>query len=142
MISKVRLPLYTIFIFILLTGCASSAQKNDNVKSFENLVTIQEPLDEPHQPSKVYIDSLKQIRNDGKPALLINGTFPDACTKLQQVIHHSTGDSLYIDIKAWRNPDQMCAQVLTPFSYIYHDLTEDELNTHSAAIINGSSYSF
>ncbi len=125
----------------MITGCASS-QKSDNVKSLENLVSIQEPGDEPHNPSKVYIDSVKKITINDSPGLLISGTFPDACTKIQQVTHHTSDNSLYIDIKAWRNPEQMCAQVLTPFSYLYHKMTEEELSTYSKAIINERSYSF
>lgn len=112
------------------------------MKSLENLVSIQEPGDEPHNPSKVYIDSVKKITNNDSPSLLISGTFPDACTKIQQVTHHTSDNSLYIDIKAWRNPEQMCAQVLTPFSYLYHKMAEEELSTYSKAIINERSYSF
>lgn len=136
-----RLFLYTITAFALIIGCASSSQKGDNVESYENLVTIQKPDDEPHQQSKVYIDSVKKITNDDEPVLVVNGTFPDACTKLQHVTHRIAGDSLYLDVKAWRKPDMMCSQVLTPFSYIYDSITKKELNSHAEVIINGSSYS-
>lgn len=111
------------------------------MESYENLVTIQKPDDEPHQQSKVYIDSVKKVTNDDEPVLVVSGTFPDACTKLQHVTHRIAGDSLYLDVKAWRNPDMMCSQVLTPFSYIYDSITEKELNSHAEVIINGSSYS-
>ncbi|MDZ7658878.1 hypothetical protein [Fodinibius sp.] len=141
MISSVRLLLYTVIFFVLIIGCASSSQKGDTVESYENLVTIQEPDDEPHQQSKVYIDSVKKITDNDKPVLMVSGTFPDACTKLEQVTHRTSGDSLYLDIKAWRNPEMMCSQVLTPFSYIYSNITEKELSTHEKAIVNGSSYS-
>lgn len=110
------------------------------MESYENLVNIQEPDDEPYQQSKVYIDSVKKITDHNKPILVISGTFPDGCTKLQNVTHHTTGDSLYLDIKAWRNPNMMCAQVLTPFSYIYDRITEKELSTYAKVIVNGSSY--
>jgi hypothetical protein len=136
----VRLLLYTVTIFVLIIGCASSSQKGDTVESYENLVTIQKPADEPHQQSKVYIDSVKKITDNNKPVLMVSGTFPDACTKLQNVTHRTTGDSLYLDIKAWRNPDMMCSQVLTPFSYIYQKITEKELSRHTSIIINNSSY--
>ncbi|WP_441001483.1 hypothetical protein [Fodinibius sp. SL11] len=111
------------------------------MESFENLVTIQKPVDEPHKPSKVYIDSVKMITDNSKPVLLISGTFPDACTKLHNVSHRTSSDSLYVNIEAWRNPNKMCAQVLTPFSYIYKEINTKELKAHSKAIINGSSYS-
>lgn len=111
------------------------------MESYKNLVTIQKPDDEPYQQSKVYIDSVKKITDNSKPVLVVSGTFPDACTKLQNVNHRTAGDSLYLDIQAWRNPDMMCSQVLTPFSYIYDSIAEKELNAHAKIIINGSSYS-
>lgn len=135
-----RLLLYTITIFALIISCASSSQNSDTVESYENLVSIQEPDNEPYQQSKVYVDSVKKITENNKPVLVVSGTFPDACTKLQNVTHHTAGDSLYLDIKAWRNPDMMCSQVLTPFSYIYNKITQKELNTHAKVIVNGSSY--
>ncbi|WP_445666555.1 hypothetical protein [Fodinibius sp. AD559] len=136
-----RLLLYTATIFVLIISCASSSQKSNTVESYENLIYIQEPDDEPYQQSKVYIDSVKKITDNNKQVLVVSGTFPDACTKLQNVTHRTTGDSLYLDIKAWRNPDMMCSQVLTPFSYIYNNITEKELSTHTKVIINASSYS-
>jgi len=110
------------------------------VDSYENLVTIQKPGDEPYQQSKVYIDSVKKLSDHDEPALLISGTFPDACSKLQHVSHRTVDDSLHLDIQAWRNPDMMCSQVLTPFSYIYNDIAEEEISTQTKVIVNGSSY--
>lgn len=136
-----RLLLGTLTIFAFIIGCASSSQKSDTVESYDNLVTIREPGDEPHQQSKVYIDSVKKITDNDEPVLVVSGTFPDGCTKLQNVTHRTTGDSLYLDIMAWRNPNMMCSQVLTPFSYIYNNIPEKELTTHAKVTINGSSYS-
>lgn len=110
------------------------------MESYKNLITLQKPDGEPHQQSKVYIDSVKKTTDIDEPVLVVSGTFPDACTKLQNVTHRASGDSLYLDIKAWRNPNMMCSQVLTPFSYIYRDLTQKEISAHSKVIINGSSY--
>lgn len=111
------------------------------MESYKNLVTIQKPDDEPHKQSKVYIDSVKKATADNDPVLVVSGTFPDGCTKLQDVTHRTTNDSLYLDIKAWRNPEMMCSQVLTPFSYVYSKLSKKELSAHEKVFINGSSYS-
>lgn len=129
-------------LLVVAVGCASSSKNNDNKHSYTNLVDIEKPGNINHQPSKVYIDSVQQISVDKKPALLIEGTFPDACTKLEEVTHSTNEDSLQLHFKAWRNPDEMCAQVLTPFSFIYDKLSPKELSPHSNVYINKSSYQY
>lgn len=125
-------------VLILIVGCASSSNKHN--QDYEDLVSLQKPQDQPHRTSKIYIDSLKQITHEQESALLIHGTFPDACTKLEEVTHRVENDSLYLDLKAWRNPDKMCSQVLTPFSYIYEKLSEEDFASHSEIIINDTAY--
>lgn len=140
--SKLRLLAFTITAFLFALGCASSSQNNNKAEAYENLVTIEQPEGEPNRPSKVYIDSVKKVTENQTDALLISGTFPDACTKISEVTHRIQNDSLHLDIQAWRNPDKMCSQVLTPFSYIYDRLSNDELSTYDRVIINNSAYSF
>lgn len=111
------------------------------MESYSHLISLEKPGEEPNQPSKVYIDSVKKITENKKDALLIGGTFPDACTKLEEVTHHTKNDSLYLEITAWRNPDKMCAQVLTPFTYIYDQVSDEELKSHSEVIVNGTAFS-
>lgn len=135
--------LYVACVILFLAGCASSSNnEKENGKRFPNLVTLQQPGDQPHEVSRVYIDSVKQITTDKKPALLISGTFPDACTYLQEVTHQINNDSLYLHFSTWKNPETMCAQVLTSFSFIYDELSEKELSAHSKVIINDTSYSY
>ncbi|MGD8747403.1 MAG: hypothetical protein PVI44_02975 [Balneolaceae bacterium] len=136
--------LYSLLpLLIAIAGCASSSKHNgDQQQTFANLVQLEKPGNTAHQPSNVYIDSVKQIKANNQPALLISGTFPDACTKLEDVSHSISNDSLHIQIKAWRNPKEMCAQVLTPFSFIYDKLTREELSSHSEVFINSTAYSY
>ena len=135
-----------LFILIsivgILIGCASSSKNSDKIESLENLVRIQQPDGEPNESAKVYIDSVKSIWHNNTRSLLIHGTFPDGCTKLRDVSHRINNTFLYMDIKAWRNPDMMCTQALTPFSYLYEHLTEEELDSHKEIIINGSTFNF
>jgi hypothetical protein len=138
----VRLLTWLLPVFVVITGCASSSNNASQTELPSNLITLQSPGDTPSQPSKVYIDSVKQITHEQQSALLINGTFPDACTKLESVTHEIKNDSLMLHFKAWRNPDTLCAQVLTPFSFLYDKLSEKELSQHSQVIINGTAYSY
>lgn len=127
-------------VFIVIAGCTSSS--NNNSQDYDNLVTLQKPGEQPYQSSKVYIDSVKQVTRNQESDLLIHGTFPDACTYLEKATHRTENDSLYLDIKAWRNPEMICSQVLTTFSFIYEDLTNQDFASHSAIIINGTAHSF
>lgn len=132
----------SIAALLIIVGCASSSNNKTNSTDFENLITLQKPGDQPYQSSKVYIDSVKNITTEQGSSLLIHGTFPDACTHLEEVSHHIENDSLYLEFKAWRNPETMCSQVLTPFSFIYDNLSKQDIASHTAVIINGISYKF
>lgn len=128
---------------ILIAGCASSSNNEIRPDSFPDLVQLQQPGPNiRHQPSKVYVDSVEKASLNRQPVLIIHGTFPDGCTNLKSVTHTIENDSLYVKLKAWRDPEKLCTQVLTPFTYIYQDITKEELSSHNGAIINGSTYSF
>ena len=127
---------------ILFTGCTSSSQNKTLQELPADLIKLQQPGDTPHQPSKVYVDSVTQVIVEQQPVLLISGTFPDACTKLKEATHATEGNTVSLDLKAWRNPDVMCAQVLTSFSFIYDKLSQDKLSSHSEVTINGTVYSY
>jgi len=125
-----------------IAGCASSSNNSVGREQYPNLITLQQPQDQPHITSKVYVDSVKQITASERPALLISGTLPDACTNLENVTHSISENKLSVKITAWRNPDMMCAQVLSPFSFIYEGLTEKELSARSSVIINGTEFTY
>jgi hypothetical protein len=131
---------WSLAVLIIIAGCASSS--NNNSQDYDNLISLQKPKEQPHRPSKVYIDSVKQVTINQTSALLIYGTFPDACTNLEEVTHRVENDSLYLNLKAWRNPETMCSQVLTPFSYIYDNLGKQDFASHSEIIINDTAFSF
>lgn len=137
-----KLFFWSFAIFFVMAGCASSSKKSEDPASRKNLVSLKKPGDQPNQPSKVYIDSVTQIEKDQTQVLLIDGTFPDACTHLKKITHQIKNGSLYLELKAWRNPETMCAQVLTPFSIIYGKISEEDLSSHTNVIINGTAYNY
>lgn len=137
-----RLLLWTFVISCFVIGCASSSKNNVDPESYENLTSIQKPGEKPFKQAKVYIDSVKMVWVNNHPALLINGTFPDGCTKLQEVTHRIHNDSLYLDMKAWRNPNMMCTQALTPFTYIYDQLSKKHYQSYNHININSTTFSF
>lgn len=128
----------TIGLFLLL-GCASSNPKLTD--SYPNLTELQQP-EGTHHEGKVYIDSLNQITIAEENALLISGKLADGCTHLRTVSHQKTKDStLHLKVTAWRHADKMCTQALVPFSYIYRELSNSQINHYSDILINGKKYS-
>ncbi|WP_138431717.1 hypothetical protein [Fodinibius saliphilus] len=133
----------SIITLITVAGCASSSNnKEDSPEEYEHLVTLQQPNEIPHENATVYIDSVKKVSTVKGPALLISGTFPDACTQLHETTHSVNEDHLSLEITAWRNPETMCAQVLTPFNFIFDKFSEKQLSNHSTIIVNGTEYSY
>lgn len=125
----------------MVASCASS-NNGEQQTTYSNLVEIQAPGNQPHQPSKVYVDSLEQSTRDNEAVLVIHGTFPDGCTNFREVTHKIQNDSLHLEISAWRNPEMMCTQVLTPFTFIYNKLSPEEISSHSEVVINNSTFSY
>ena len=112
-----------------------------NLQVPQDLISLQQPGEQPHQPSKVYIDSVKRINQNQNVGLLIYGTFPDACTHLKKVSHQINNGTLKLKLESWRNPEKMCAQVLTSFTYIY-ELGPSTLSSSSNVLINNTEYSY
>lgn len=123
-----------------ISGCASSEKNPEHEKEFQNLVQLNPPGDQKQATSDIYIDSVERITQQDRPALLISGSFPDACTQLKSASHTMANDTLQITLRAWREPDMMCAQVLTAFSYLYEDFPEDLLDNSSTVTVNKRSY--
>jgi hypothetical protein len=124
-----------IFGLFMIFGCASSNPKLTD--SYPNLTELQQPEGTPHQEGKVYIDSLKQITIEEENALLMSGKLADGCTHLRAVSHQETKDrTLHLKVTAWRHADKMCTQALVPFSYIYRELSDSQINHYSDILIN------
>lgn len=131
----------TSFIF---TACSSSKSgdkksnsdrsytKSDTIHSmadkYQNLITVTLPqADQKAISSKVYIDSMDVIDYKNQKALLITGSFANGCSALESVNHHLAGDTLRITLTGWQPAEMMCTQALVPFSFIYSDISENEL---------------
>lgn len=125
---------------IIAAGCASSEKKSLDKSKIENLVEIHPPLHKSYTKSKVYIDSVQLIDDNDRRALLVSGSFPDGCTRLDRAAHTVNNGEVELSLSAWRDPEMMCAQVLTPFSFIYNGLAEEELDQRPAILINGTTF--
>ncbi|HET6527332.1 MAG TPA: hypothetical protein VFG39_01140 [Balneolaceae bacterium] len=93
------------------------------------------------QPSKVYVDSVKTVSQDGRAALEIFGHFPDSCTYLEGANHSLKNGAIQLQLIAQRQ-NAMCTQMLVPFSFVYNKLTEEEISGHSKVVVNGTAYPY
>ena len=127
---------------IIAVGCASSDENNDNnEQQIENLVELRSPGEQRHTGSDVYIDSVRLINDNNQTALLVSGSFPDGCTHLGRASHTTLNGQIKLSLSAWRDPDMMCTQVLTPFSFIYSGLVQEKkLKQQSAVLVNGTPF--
>lgn len=125
---------------IMAAGCASSEKNGNDKKDYENLVEIKPPEKQNQEASQVYVDSVKLIDDNRRKALLVSGNFPDGCTHLGQASHTIHNGKIELSLSAWRNPEMMCTQVLTPFSFIYDKLAEEDLEKQSSVLVNGTTY--
>lgn len=125
---------------VLASGCASSEKNSNQEKKYPNLVRLTPPGNQKQEESNIYIDTVELITQNKQKALLISGSFPDGCTHLKTATHTIEKDTLRITLEAWREPDLMCAQVLTSFSYIYKTIPEKALENSSSVMVNNRSY--
>lgn len=133
-----RFALLLVFL-IALAGCASS-QSDQNQPQYPNLVSVNPPNGQKNSPSKAYIDSVKMIDHKGNKALLISGNMANGCTYLLKATHTAADDSLSISLTAWKPADKICSQALVPFSFIYDELSAEELNKRNTMSINQKSF--
>ncbi len=130
-------------LLILMTfGCTPSPNE-DPGELYEDLVALNPPEDQSTtEDSQVYIDSISVINVEDHPVLAIHGNFPDGCTSLESAEHSTNQDTLNISLSAWRNPDLMCSQALTKFTFMYDKLGDRELSDFSTVIVNGTTFNF
>jgi hypothetical protein len=124
-----------------MLGCNSTQQEHDPGPNYENLVPLEPPQSNLDlEDSQIYVDSAQKIHHRGQTAILIRGSFPDGCTRLKSAGHQVENDTLKVTIEAWRDPEMMCAQVLTSFSFIYSDIAEAVLGEHEQISVNNKLY--
>lgn len=133
--NDMKLLAFLLATAIIIVSCASSDTDDNNKKKFENLVTLQPPGKAEVKEASIYIDSVTVIQQEANKALLVSGSFPDGCTHLRQASHSRKDQVLHLSIKAWRDPEMMCTQALTPFSFIYNKLSEEDLKALSTVAV-------
>lgn len=137
---KNRMKYLSVFISILLiAACADS--DNTQQPKYENLTELSPPETQDYTQSKVYVDSVKIVDRENQKALLIYGNFSNGCTKLHKVSHSVENDYLQLSLTGWQPEGKMCSQALVPFSFIYEQVPQEQIESFETVNINGNSYS-
>lgn len=118
---------YLVMVALFLAAACSTPQKTAQKTDI--------------QPSKVYVDSVKTVNQNGTAGLKIFGRFPDSCTYLEDANHSLKNGAIHLQLIAQRE-SAMCTQMLVPFSFVYNKLTEEEISGHSKVVINGMAYEY
>lgn len=124
----------------IVAGCSSSDNNRIDSRDISDIVSLNPPEGRQADSSVVYIDSTGIVNHKNSIALLVAGDFPDGCTHLKRATHEWVDERLSLTIAAWRDPDMMCTQALTPFTFIYDQLSEEELAGLDSVRINGTTY--
>lgn len=134
--------LFSVFAFLLVaTACSPSNNNYIDTRDVADLVSINEPEPSTNaDTATIYIDSVALANHNDQTVLLVSGDFPDGCTQLKEANHTWKNDIPSVQLKAWRDPDQMCTQALSSFSYIYENISEDELTELDSIFINDQSF--
>lgn len=128
-------------VVLISSGCAPSQQKEDPEELYQNIVALNPPDKESvGESSRVYIDSVNIVVTEDRRVLAIHGNFPDGCTHLGSAEHSIYSDTLDVTLSAWRNPDLMCSQVLTQFTFIYDKFDNQASEELTTVTVNGTAY--
>lgn len=133
--------LLLLLSFLTVAGCSSSDNNRIDSQELSDIVTLNPPKDQSADSAVIYVDSAEIVTHNNSLALLISGDFPDGCTQLEKAEHKWLDDNLSLTVSAWRDPNLSCTQALTPFSFIYEQLSEQELTQLDTLLINDTVYS-
>ncbi len=128
------LLVYFITVIILGVGCASNQPSPQ--ERYPDLVEENPPHRIPYVEKDVSIDSIGFIKIEKEKALLVKGTFPNPCTQILRVDERMVPEMLTLNIIGWQKYQQMCAQTITPFTYIHKGITPEQWEQKKLIVIN------
>lgn len=133
--------LFAISVLILSLTIGSCTMHEDSLtEQFPDLVQVDPPGDLPYKEVQLYIENIQIVELNSGKALHVQGNFPNACSHLLRVEGTLSDTTLELNLIGWQETEIMCAQYLTPFSYLYTELSGDQLQAIEKVISNGSEF--
>ncbi|MGN8225159.1 hypothetical protein [Gracilimonas sp. BCB1] len=125
---------YLIAVIILGVGCAANQPSPE--EQYSDLVEENPPHRTPYVEKEITIDSVAFIRVNNEKTLLVKGTFPNPCTQILRVDERVLPEMLTLNIVGWQRYQQMCAQTITPFTYIHKGISSEQWEQKKLIVIN------
>lgn len=123
-------------IAVILLGVGCAANQPSPEERFPDLVEENPPHRTPYVEKEITIDSVAFISVNKEKALLIKGTFPNPCTQILRVDERAFPEMLTLNIIGWQRYQQMCAQTITPFTYIHKGISSAQWEAMKLIEIN------
>jgi hypothetical protein len=133
-----NLLIYLVALILLGIGCASNQPSPK--ERYPDLVDVNPPNRIPYVEKEIAIDSIAFIRVQKEKALLIKGTFPNPCTQILRVDERIVPEMLTLNIIGWQRYQQMCAQTIIPFTYIYKGISSEQWEEKKLIVINETEF--
>lgn len=113
---------------VMLVACVSllfllaACNVGNRQTSSEEATPTSEPtaVSGSNQPERgqAKVDSVEVLIMESFPvqvSVVARGELPDSCTRIDEIISQQSGDTFRVAITTYRQPDQMCTQVIVPF---------------------------
>jgi hypothetical protein len=105
---RVGIILMVALIALLLGGCQiDPGAQNSYAEALGNMIVMEE--------SQVYIDSVEVEERTGEYYLVVQGSYPDSCTKITDVTYEVADNTVTATLSASRPSGIMCSQALVSF---------------------------
>lgn len=145
----------TIFLVLIFTtfslslqACSSGSflffghSPDVDSTSYPNQVELTDP-GKNYVETTVYLESMRKITYEGKPAILIYGNFPNGCAQLLKADHSVTNvNTLVLHLQGWQPKDALCTQALVPFTFVYTEIDEETIQKLGYFEIDGELNNF
>lgn len=128
----------TLILSIILGSC--TMHDDSLTERFPNLVQVTSPGDVPYEEVNVNIENIDIVDLNSGKALHVQGNFPNACTNLLRVEGTLSGTTLELNLVGWQETEIFCAQYLVPYSYLYTELSSDQIESIEKVISNGNEF--
>lgn len=119
-----------------MSACTSTSDILN--EKYPNLIELDPPERIPYEEKKVRVDDLQVMEIRGQSLLVIQGSFPNPCSKLLRIEQESFPEILNLELVGWQKAREMCAQSITPFTYIVKDIPEEQWEQLKLVTVNGT----
>ncbi|MEX0608546.1 MAG: hypothetical protein WD016_01180 [Balneolaceae bacterium] len=126
-----------IITFLVIT-CISCASSHISLREqHPEAIDVNPPQRVPYIENEITIHAIEAVSSGKEYALLIEGEFPNPCTQILRVNERRLIGTLELKILGWQRYGEMCAEVITPFTFIYN-IPKEQFQDIETVTANGT----